>query len=180
MCIMPTVILGLFLKTHREVIFFSFITLKALAASILYEMLTGFFVIRLLIDFFNTSFFCWLSFLMFPSVNIPVVKPLLFLAIKIPNFFEVIILSAFFKFSFSLIKGIFFPITIKSSTDFNFFPRLPAGWYFEKSYLLNFFLFKATTARASPIANFILVLDVGTIPRPASLTSGIRIFISEP
>ena len=46
-----------------------------------------------------------------------------------------------------------------------------------KSNLLNFFI--KEIARASPIANCIVVLDVGTIPSPNSLTSGINNFIFE-
>ena len=40
---------------------------------------------------------------------------------------------------FSSIKGILFLTIMRSSTVFNFFPKLPDGWNFLKSNLLNFF-----------------------------------------
>jgi len=69
-------------------------------------------------------------------------------------------------------------VIIKSSTILSFAPKLPLGCSLEKSYLLNFLLCKLVIAKASPIANCTLVLEVGTIPNPDSLTSGIYNFIS--
>ena len=51
----------------------------------------------------------------------------LFLTIKVPSFFSVIILSALLINLFSYIKGILSFVSIKSSTVFNFSPRLPDG-----------------------------------------------------
>ena len=87
--------------------------------------------------------------------------------------------KAFFIDSFSFINGIFLPINIRSSTVFSLAPKLPDGWYFLKSFLLIFFLFKVATASASPILSWLIVLDVGTIPRPASVTSGISNLMSD-
>ena len=74
-------------------------------------------------------------------------------------------------------NGILFFINIKSPTVFNWDPKLPAGCNLEKSNLLNFFLFKVAIEIETPSANCAIVLDVGTIDRPASLTSGISSLI---
>ena len=50
---------------------------------------------------------------------------------------------------------------------------------FFKIFFVNFLFSIRHTANASPSANCEVVLDVGTI-RPASITSGIKILISEP
>ena len=76
-------------------------------------------------------------------------------------------------------KGIFEPVTIISETILSCLPKLPPGCSLEKSYLLKRFLWRDAIAKASPTANCILVLDVGTIPKPDSFTSGKRILISE-
>ena len=55
----------------------------------------------------------------------------------------------------------------------------PLGCKILKFFLLNPFLFSAATAKQSPIASCSHVLLVGTIPRPASFTSGIKSFISD-
>ena len=43
----------------------------------------------------------------------------------------------------------------------------------------NFFFFIKAIDKASPNANWEVVLEVGTIPNPDSCTSGINIFMSD-
>ena len=78
-----------------------------------------------------------------------------------------------------MINGILSPTTIRSSAVFSFAPKLPDGWNFLKSNFPNFFLYITVIAKASPIAICAVVLAVGTIPNPASLTLGIKILISD-
>ena len=71
------------------------------------------------------------------SEIIPVVLPLLFIAIKTPAFFLLNTFKACLIFEFSLINGISFPVYINSPTVFSFAPKLPLGWNFLKSSLEN-------------------------------------------
>ena len=60
-----------------------------------------------------------------------------------------------------LISGFSCVLIISSTFKYNFFPKLPPGWYFAKSLDPKPLSFNSVTAKASPITNWAVVLVVG-------------------